>query len=120
MILVSKSYLNSVMRRLRWEISQSQDKSGDVACEIPYDKPCCSQVTTDCYISGVSTTGFVFSVCLTHVKGPHLTEESGVRITSQIGRCSKVFALTQVSDMHVAVCAVCNHIRFSPGSVASV
>ena len=60
------------------------------------------------------------SVCLTHVEGPHLAEESGVPITSQIARCSKVFVLTQVSDKHVAVCAMCNHIRFAPGSVASV
>ena len=60
------------------------------------------------------------SVCLTHIEGLHLAEEFGVPITSQIARCSKVFVLTQVSGMHVAVCAMCNHIRFTPGSAASV
>jgi hypothetical protein len=57
------------------------------------------------------------SVCLAHVVGPHLAKESGVPITSQIARGRKVFVLATVSDMHVAVCAVCNHIRFTPASV---
>ena len=60
------------------------------------------------------------SVCLTQVVGPHLAEESGVPITRRIARYSKVFVLVAVSDMHVAVCAMCNHIRFPPGSAASV
>ena len=60
------------------------------------------------------------SVCPTQVEGPQLAEESGIPITSQIARFSKVLVPVAVSDMHVAVCAVCNHIHFTPGSVASV
>ena len=51
------------------------------------------------------------SVCLTQAEGPHLAQESGGPITSQIARYSKVFVLVAVSDLHVPVCAMCNHIR---------
>ena len=81
--------------------------------------PCDSQVATDCYGSGIWSPEFTLRVSYTR-RGTALSQESGVPITRQIARYSKAFVLTQVSDMHVTVCAMCNHIRFTPGSVASV
>jgi hypothetical protein len=83
-------------------------------------KPCGSQVTTDLWFWYLNHR--VHTQCVVHRQRdrPHLAEKSGVPITSQIARCSKVFVSVAVCDMHVAVCAVCNHIHFTPGNVVSV